>query len=49
MIEKIEAALYAPPVKNFVVGHPYLTVGVLTLVISSLMLLPVLRKLRRSK
>lgn len=49
MIEKIEAALYAPPVKNFVTAHPYVVVGVLALVISSLMLLPLLRKLRQSK
>jgi hypothetical protein len=44
MIEKIEAVLYAPHVRSFVFEHPYLVWAGLTLVLSSLILAPVLRK-----
>ena len=44
MIEKIEAVLYSPPVKNFVFAHPFLVWAGLTLVLTSLILVPVMRK-----
>jgi hypothetical protein len=44
MTEKIEAILYDPAVRSFVFAHPYLVWAGLTLVLSSLILLPVMRK-----
>lgn len=44
MIEKIEAAVYHPSVREFVFAHPFLVWGLLTVVLSSLILAPVLWK-----
>jgi hypothetical protein len=44
MTKKLEAALYAPAVQSFVSAHPYLVWAGLTLVLTSLILVPVLWK-----
>jgi hypothetical protein len=44
MIEKIEAVLYAPAVKSFVFAHPCVVWAGLTLVLTSLILVPVMRR-----
>jgi hypothetical protein len=44
MIQKLETWLFSPPVKSFVTAHPFLVWAGLTLVLTSLILLPVMRK-----
>jgi hypothetical protein len=42
MIEKIEAVLYSPPVRNFVFAHPFVVWAGLSLVLTLLILVPVM-------
>ena len=44
MMKSLEDWLYSEPVKSFVFTHPYVVWGVLTIVISGCMLIPVMYK-----